>query len=285
MDKVRGEYPPDDGSAGKLASRLGARVRDARRAARMTQQQLAEAAGVSVGALRDLEQDRTTRPRRELARRLGDVLGLPPDQPDGPRPADARAGDGAVRLRVLGPLTAWRGGLPVELGAARQRAVLGLLALRPNVSLHRETIIDALWSDDVPAAAVKMVQTYIGRLRRQLDPGRPPADRDGMLVSSGTRYLLKADAGQLDLITFGRLADRAREAGRSGDAEAACDLYAQALGLWLGEPLADLDLLSGHPAVVDLARRRADVVADFAETAIATGRTPSCSSSRYRTRS
>jgi DNA-binding SARP family transcriptional activator len=150
--------------------------------------------------------------------------------------------------------------------------VLGLLALRPNVSLHRETIIDALWSDDVPAAAVKMVQTYIGRLRRQLDPGRPPADRDGMLVSSGTRYVLKADGGQLDLIAFGRLADRAREAGRSGDAEAACDLYAQALGLWRGEPLADLDLLSGHPAVVSLARRRADVVADFVETAIAIGR-------------
>jgi tetratricopeptide (TPR) repeat protein len=39
-----------------------------------------------------------------------------------------------------------------------------------------------------------------------------------------------------------------------------------------GEPLADLDLLSAHPAVTGLAGRRADVVADFAETAIAAGR-------------
>jgi len=238
----------------------------------MTQQQLAEAAGVSVGALRDLEQDRTTRPRREFVRRLDGLLGLRPDQPDGQRPAGGPARDGAVRLRVLGPLAASRGGLPVELGAARQRAVVGLLALRPNVALHRETIIEALWGEDMPAAAVKMVQTYVGRLRRQLDPGRPPADRDGMLVSSGTRYVLRADARQLDLIAFGRLADRAREAGRGGDGAAACDLYAEALGLWLGEPLADLDLLSVHPAVVGLARRRADVVADFAEVAIAAGR-------------
>ena len=275
MDRDHNEHPPAS-KAEKLAGGLGARVKDARRAAGMTQQQLAEAAGVSVGALRDLEQDRTTRPRREFVRRLSDVLGLSPDQPDGQRPADGRATGGpatggTVRLRVLGPLAAWRGGLPVELGAARQRAVLGLLGLRPNVALHRETIIEALWSDDVPAAAVKMVQTYVGRLRRQLDPGRPPGDRDGMLVSSGTRYRLRADARQLDLIAFGRLADQAREAGRGDDAMAACDLYAQALDLWLGEPLADLDLLSAHPAVIGLARRRADVVADFAETATAAG--------------
>jgi DNA-binding SARP family transcriptional activator len=272
MDEIRGEYSPGSGRAGTLADGWAAQVREARRAAGLTQQQLAEAARVSVGALRDLEQDRTARPRREFVRRLSDALGLIPDQPDRRRAADGQARGGAVRLRVLGPLAAWRGGLPVDLGAARQRAVLGLLALRPNVALHRETIVEALWSDDVPAAAVKMVQIYVGRLRRQLDPGRLPGDRDGLLVSSGTRYLLRADARQLDLIAFGRLADRARQAGRRGDAAAACDLYAEALGWWRGEPLADLDLLSAHPVVIGLAGRRADVVADFAETAIAAGR-------------
>jgi DNA-binding SARP family transcriptional activator/DNA-binding XRE family transcriptional regulator len=271
MDKMAVEHPPENPGAGALGSGWAAQVRAGRRAAGLTQQQLAEAAGVSVGALRDLEQDRTTRPRGEFVRRLSNVLGLAPDQPDGRRPAGGPARGGTVRLRVLGPLAAWRGSLPVELGAARQRAVLGLLALRPNVAVHREAIIEALWSDDVPAAAVKMVQIYVGRLRRQLDPGRPPGDRGGLLVSSGTRYLLRADARQLDLIAFGRLADRARQAGRRGDAGAACDLYAEALGLWLGEPLADLDLLSAHPAVIGLAGRRADVVADFAETATAAG--------------
>ena len=271
MDEVRGEHPLENGSAGALGGEWAAQVREARRVAGLTQLQLAEAAGVSVGALRDLEQDRTARPRREFVRRLGDVLGLIPDEPDRRRAADGQSRGGAVRLRVLGPLAAWRGGLPVELGAARQRAVLGLLALRPNVALHRETIVEALWTDDVPAAAVKMVQIYVGRLRRQLDPGRLPGDRDGLLVSSGTRYLLRADARQLDLLAVGRLADRARQAGRRGDAAAACDLYAEALGLWRGEPLADLDLLSAHPVVIGLAGRRADVVADFAETATAAG--------------
>src|SRR5262252_5338390 len=103
MDETRGRRPPESG-ARELASGWAARVRQARRAAGLTQQQLAEAARVSVGALRDLEQDRTTRPRREFVRRLDGLLGLRPDQPDGQRPAGGPARDGAVRLRVLGPL-------------------------------------------------------------------------------------------------------------------------------------------------------------------------------------
>ena len=271
MDAIRGYYRPGAGSAGGLASGLGTVVRDRRRAAGLTQQQLAEAAGMSIGALRDLEQDRTAHPRRESVRRLRAVLGLSPDPPGGLSHSGAGARGNPVRLCVLGTLGAWRDGAPVELGAARQRAVLGLLALRPNVALHREMIIEVLWDGDPPTAAVKMVQAYIGSLRRQLDPGRPPRDREGLLVSGGTSYRLRADAGNLDLIAFGLLADRARAMRRSGDAASACDVYADALGLWRGEPLADLARLSAHPAVVGLARRRAAVVSDFAETAIGAG--------------
>jgi DNA-binding SARP family transcriptional activator len=174
-------------------------------------------------------------------------------------------------LCVLGPLGAWRGGVPVELGPARQRAVLGLLAVRPNMALHRDTIVEALWDGDPPASAVKMVQAYVGRLRRQVDPGRSPYDRDGLLISSGTRYRLHAEAGQLDLVAFGQLTARAQAARRAGDIALACEVYAEALGLWRGEPLADLDLLSAHPAVIGLARRRAEAVSEFAETAIDAG--------------
>jgi DNA-binding SARP family transcriptional activator/DNA-binding XRE family transcriptional regulator len=281
MDAIHGKQWPAGGSARDSADGgAAALLRDRRRAAGLTQQQLATAAGVSVGALRDLEQDRTSRPRRDTVWRLRAALGLNPDQPGDRDPGvgtgDAQAsaagsGDGAVRVCVLGPLEAWRGGVSVELGPARQRAVLGLLAVRPNVMLHRAAIVGALWDGNPPGSAVKMVQAYVGRLRRQLDPGRSPQDRDGVLVSAGTRYRLHAGAAQLDLIGFGQLADRAQAARRRGDFAAACERYAQALSLWRGEPLADLDLLSAHPAVTGLARRRAEIVTDFAETAIGAG--------------
>jgi DNA-binding SARP family transcriptional activator len=286
MNAIAGEnWPAGEGVSGSADSAISALLRDRRRAAGLTQQQLAIAAQVSVGAVRDLEQNRTSRPRLQTIWQLRAVLGLSPDQPGdrapGARTGDARASDaqaddargagGAVKVRVLGPLEASRGGMPVELGPARQRAVLGLLAVRPNVALHRDTFVAALWDGDPPDSAVKMVQGCIGRLRRRLDPGRSPQDRAGVLVSAGTSYRLRAGAEQLDLIAFEQLTDRARAACRRGDAAASCQLYAQALSLWRGEPLADLDLLSGHPAITGLARRRAEVVTDFAETAIGVG--------------
>jgi DNA-binding SARP family transcriptional activator len=255
----------------RAAGGFGAVIGERRRAAGLTQQQLADAAAVSVSALRDLEQDRTTRPRRSSLVRLAAVLDFSPDPPAGPSGTSANAANGTVRLRVLGPLGAWRGGAPVELGAARQRAMLGLLALQPNTVLARERIMEALWDGVPPASALKMIQAGIGHLRRRLDPGRPPQDRTGLLVSVGTGYRLRADAGQLDLIAFGQLVDRAQAARRRGDLALACEAFAEALSLWDGEPLADVGLLSGHPAITSLARRHAVVVSECAESMIDAG--------------
>ena len=76
-----------------------------------------------------------------------------------------------VRLAVLGPLAAWRDMAPVALGPARQRAVLGLLAVHEGSGLSRAAIVDALWGEEPPPTAREMVQGYISRLRRLLWPG------------------------------------------------------------------------------------------------------------------
>src|SRR5262245_5233865 len=102
-------------------SGIGELVRIRRRAAGLTQHALAGLAGVSVGALRDLEQGRTRRPRSSLVTRLADVLDLAPRQVEelaaSAMHADssaALAGPGVpaagLWLRILGPLAAWRDG-------------------------------------------------------------------------------------------------------------------------------------------------------------------------------
>jgi hypothetical protein len=48
-------------------------------------------------------------------------------------------------------------------------------------------------------------------------------------------------------------------------------LFEDALGLWRGEPLADVDLLRGHLAVAGLAGRRAAVVMEYAEVGVCRG--------------
>jgi transcriptional regulator with XRE-family HTH domain len=55
----------------------GARLRDARQAAGMTQEELAARSGLSVRAIGDLERERTRRPYPRSIRLLVSTLGLP----------------------------------------------------------------------------------------------------------------------------------------------------------------------------------------------------------------
>jgi len=272
---------------------LGALISGYRRAAGLTQDQLALRAGVSVGAVRDLEQGRTRRPRPDGVGRLADSLCLneaqrraltswlpgarATDPPAASRPATGggepdyttagHAPGAEVQLEVLGPLAAWRDGAPVKLGPCRQRAVLGLLAVNHGVTLHRDSIIDALWGDHPPASAVTMVQSYVSRLRRTLHAGRSRAQRRAcVLEAAGPGYRLRAGA-ELDLYGFGQAARKARSAWADGDAATACDLYERALALWRGDPLADIEILRGHPAVLGLGQQRAAVIVDYADAA------------------
>lgn len=254
--------------------RVGDLIRGYRMDAGLTQEQLADAAGLSIGVIRDLEQRRTARPRAESVRRLAAALRLDghhaaalaravPSDPGIPAPGPSCA----LRLGVLGPLTAWRGGAAIPLGPPLQRAVLGLLALHPESGLRRTAIIDALWGDDPPATAAAMIQSYVSRLRQAL--GGDGMDRP--LVSVTVGYRLDAEACELDHVAFAELLGQARDASTAADTAKACDAYARALGLWRGEPLADVDALREHPAVTRLSMLRAEAVAGYAETASAAG--------------
>jgi DNA-binding SARP family transcriptional activator len=265
------DYREDDGGTGDL----GGLVRARRERAGLTQRELSVRAGLSVGAVRDIEQGRTAAPRSGSLARLAAALGLGEPELEsraaGPgsrrsRPPETPAG--GLALGVLGPVAAWRDGARLSLGPVRQRAVLGLLALSQPAGLSRAALLDALWSADRPAAAVGMLQGYVARLRRALGLG---PGGGSVLAWDGTGYRLEADGIRSDLAVFSELAARARRAAAAGDARRACGLYEQALRQWRGDPLADLDLLDGHPAVTDLARQRVAAVIEYADAASAAG--------------
>jgi DNA-binding SARP family transcriptional activator/Tfp pilus assembly protein PilF/DNA-binding XRE family transcriptional regulator len=245
---------------------LGTLLRGFRQAAGLTQHELARRGGLSLGAIRDLEQGRTRRPFPGSITALATALGLNPAQAgELERAALARG----LWLQVLGPLAAWRDGAAVPLGGPAQRAVLGLLALSPGCLVHRSAIIDVLWPDSPPANAANRVQAHVSRLRHVLASGH--LDEGEVLCSADASYRLQAGPGQLDLLKFGQLTAHARAAHPKGDYEVACSLYQQALGLLRGDPLADVDLLRGHPAVAGLARQRAETVVEYARVASGAG--------------
>lgn len=280
---------------GQSPGRLADLIRAHRHRAGLTQQELAAKAGLSLAALRDLEQGRRSRPRRGSLAALADALGLDaiqaaelaaaasrrrlftaresdPPHPGPPRaPGSTRSGSG-IWLAVLGPLEAWRDGTPLHLGPPERRAVLGLLAAVPDAPVHRDTIIDTLWGRTPPDTAVSLVQAHISRLRKLFAPGagQSPAG-DAVIASRAGCYRLRLPAQKLDLLTFRELAANAEAAWAAGDEPTACDLYEQALRLWRGDPLDGVDVLRDVPRIAELRRQLHDTLLRYAELACGRG--------------
>lgn len=134
-----------------------------------------------------------------------------------------------MEFGVLGPLAVVSdAAVPVDLGPPKARAVLAVLLCQPGRVVGVDALVDALWPEAPPAAAVKNVQLYVHQLRRALgDAGRIRRRAGG--------YVLVAEPGEIDAQRFAALVDRHRAAAAGGDLDEARALLAQALGLWRGE--------------------------------------------------
>src|ERR1035437_10611550 len=206
---------------------LGEFLRGRRRAAGWTQRGLADAAGLSVGVVRDLEQGISGRPHPGSVERLAAALGvtLPVGSSVLAVADDGRAGSGGgLRLQVLGWLVVWRDGGAVPVGGGKQRAVLGLLAAHPGVVVSLEAIGEVLWGGELPSTAVAMIQSHVSRLRGVLEPGRGPRGGGGGWLKAavgGSRL----EPGGVDLArrVFGRFAGEAGAPGGAADAAGACE--------------------------------------------------------------
>ena len=135
-------------------------------------------------------------------------------------------------FRILGPLEVSRGHAPLHMAAGKQRALLAILLLNANRTVAREQIIDALWAEDVPDSAQKMVQIHVSQLRKALPEPR--------LHTRAPGYLLQVGKDELDLTRFERVVADARQALAEGDAPKARELLGDALALWRGPALAEI---------------------------------------------
>jgi YVTN family beta-propeller protein len=138
----------------------------------------------------------------------------------------------ALRYKLLGPLELQENGRAVPIRAGKLAALLVILLLRRNevVSTHR--LIDTLWADEPPATAAKTLQLYVSQLRKLL-----PSET---LLTHAPGYTLRVGDDELDLTRFERLLADGRRSLASGNAELAERMLRDALGLWRGEPLADV---------------------------------------------
>lgn len=165
-----------------------------------------------------------------------------------------------LEVRLLGPVDLAFAGTPIPVAAARQRAVLALLALNAGRVVSTEFLIARVWGDPAPAAARSTLKSVIARLRRSL---REAGGDDVAIVGDTLGYRLEISRGGVDVHRFEALV---AEAAADPDPAAAAELLQGALGLWRGAALADvLDVDAARDAAAALEERRLGAVEDLAE--------------------
>lgn len=266
-----------DGTVDRRSGDLRGLVRAYRRRAQLTQAEAADFAGLSLATLRDIEQGRVLRPRISTLRMLGHALGLSAiELSDLVREAGSKEPQlRGLRVDVLGPLRVSIDGMPVDPGSQTQCALLGLLALSPNVRVPAATLIDTILGGGSEGGSPDVLLSRMSRLRRRLQQAHPenlnaaPAE---MLVSDHGGYRLVVAGGQHDLTMFRRHVARARQLRQDGDLVDACGNFARAVELWRGDALEGLTALQSNPAVVALAREFRTVVVEYSSVAADSGR-------------
>ena len=163
-----------------------------------------------------------------------------------------------MQIRLLGPVEVIDdNGAPVPLTSVRQRLLVAGLCLRAGEVVSPDALVELLWGDALPADPTAALQSQMSRLRRRLGPDAPITT-----VAGGYRF---AKPGIVDVVCFGRLLKRAR----SGTDPAAAG---EALALWRGRPLSDLDCPHLEPAISALEDERADATEHRIATLIESGR-------------
>jgi len=157
------------------------------------------------------------------------------DRSSGYRVATERLPSRAVlEFRILGPLEVVGPEGPIRLGGPKQRATLAILLLNANRVVSIDRLADELYAGRAPVTAATQVHRQISELRKALGV-------DARLETRAPGYVIHVAAEQLDLRRFERLTEDAGQALARGEAEPAFALQRDALELWRGPPLADLE--------------------------------------------
>ncbi|MEV6175024.1 AfsR/SARP family transcriptional regulator [Streptomyces sp. NPDC051954] len=150
-------------------------------------------------------------------------------------------------IAVLGALDVRENGISVTPTAPKPRQVLALLALHADQVVPVATLIEELWGERPPRSSRTTLQTYVLQLRELIsaaverDPeGAPSRTAKDVLVTLPGGYLLNTSGGASDVREFERLAGTGYRAMDAGDFSGAARQLRDALALWTGSALADV---------------------------------------------
>ncbi|MFJ8186602.1 BTAD domain-containing putative transcriptional regulator [Streptomyces sp. NPDC096105] len=145
-----------------------------------------------------------------------------------------------VRFGLLGPVTATREGVVLDLGPRQRRVLLIRLLVARGRAVSLGQLSDDLWEERVPTRAATSVHAHISRLRRVLHPAEPSAAvQDGVLATTPYGYVLHVADEDRDTVRFERAVAAGRQLLDAGRPERAAEVLTAALSHWRGDALED----------------------------------------------
>ncbi|MEU6841802.1 BTAD domain-containing putative transcriptional regulator [Streptomyces sp. NPDC046716] len=140
-----------------------------------------------------------------------------------------------VEFGVLGAVSAWdEAGEPLRLKGPRHRAVLARLIVARRRVVPVARLAEDLW-EDPPGDAISSLRTFVGDLRRALEPDRPPRTAPRLLITEGSGYVLRVPKDDIDAWRFEQVVESLGDAGPARVAQR----LDEALGWWRGPAFAD----------------------------------------------
>ncbi|GAA2854150.1 BTAD domain-containing putative transcriptional regulator [Paenarthrobacter ilicis] len=107
-----------------------------------------------------------------------------------------------LHIRVLGPISVIADGESREPTKRRHREIIGILVAQRGRAISTASLIEELWDDSPTEGAVGVLRTFIGELRRILEPHRPPRTPPKILLTVGDGYALRLNAEAVDAWAF-----------------------------------------------------------------------------------
>jgi YVTN family beta-propeller protein len=174
-----------------------------------------------------------------------------------------------MQFRLLGPLDVRSDGRPVRIAGHQTGALLCALLLQADEVVSTDRLMDALWDENPPPAALHGLHVQASKLRAAL---RGSAGENLRILTEAGGYRLCLDAHELDVRHFEQLVAEGHQQLAAEEAGAAATTFRSAEALWRGAPLADFATETfAQPAIVRLVELHLSAIETRIEAQLATG--------------
>jgi len=136
---------------------------------------------------------------------------------------------------LLGPVMVRSSGAIIPVPGGKLRAALAVLLLNQGRAVSMENLAETLWGAGPPPAARATTRNHMMRLRKALGA------EGARITTQPHGYRILVEASEVDVSLFESRLSAARNAVRNESWDIAAGQAREALALWRGEPLADVD--------------------------------------------